>query len=129
VPPIQCNFRHLLPTVISVVVILGSLLSLVHARHLSDRDHGDASTGRSMVTRANAADVVAGVPATNMMQCPSPKWILPHQHDLDDARLDVARVAAWQSPAGEPASVVALPPVIPVARGPDLQAILQRFTL
>ncbi len=114
--------------VITVVLILGSLLSLVHAPHLHGRDHGEASTVGSVMTRANVSDIMSDVPNSDMIDCPSPEWNLP-KPDADATPLDIVCLAAWQSAAGELASVVVPHLVIPVARGPDLQAVLQRFTL
>lgn len=128
-PYLQLNHRAVLPVVITVVLILGSLLSLVHAQHLRGRDHGDASTARPMVKRASGSDVVSGAPASNMMDCPSPEWNLPPQHDVDAAPLGIACIVAGQGAASERTRIVAIPLVIPVARGPDRQAVLQRFTL
>ena len=129
VPYLQLNHRALLPVVITVVLIVGSVLSLIHAQHLRDRDHGDTSTARSMMNHANISDVVSDVPASNTMDCPAPEWNLPPQPDVDVTPLDIACIAAWPSAAGQVTRFVVPQLVIPVARGPDLQAELQRFTL
>lgn len=115
--------------IITAWLILGFVLSLMHAQHLG---HVSPYAGRPGAEAAaipdNDSPRVSDISHIDMNNCPVPEWNVPPHPEFDTVAVGCLSVPPWQSAAGEVTDVVP-PPVLPVARGPDLQAVLQRFTL
>ncbi len=125
------NSLQRLPTAVVVAIVLALLLSLIHAHHLAQPADGHMvaaeMTDRVGSSAAKLEHTFMAVVTTSAMVCPAPRWSIPDRlllAGLFAACLALITVAAF---AGAPSRVVFHP--LPVARGPDRQAVLQRFTL
>ena len=129
-PVVRRDRLTVLSVVLTAGILLGSMLVLIHARHLpGTTQHGAGSTTWGWTPHGENPGTYHGIPNRNPIDCPAPKWCDPPRLEHDGTTPDAADVLEWLHPAEGSGSLVFTPLRTPVARGPDLQAILQRFTL
>lgn len=111
-------------------ILFGLALTLLHAHHLPEgmAPHTDAeSTAQALADRPAASESNAPHPIT--MDCPAPQWNVRSHPTLDILGPDLcAAFLAWDLPSPS-TGMLETHCNLPVARGPDAQALLQRFTL
>jgi hypothetical protein len=98
---------------VTAAILIGLALSLLHAPHHNDRKHRDDAPDCSR----HAAT-----------KCPAPQWNAPGNADAPPNQGSGTLLLG--AAVAEPICVPAIAhTALPVARGPDSQALLQRFTL
>jgi hypothetical protein len=112
-----------------IALLLGIVLTLVHAHHITAVGHdGEMMTGMGGWT----SQAMAGpetVRTKGGMDCPAPRWWGTPITSFEPA---LAQVVALPVDLSQLAAISWMPttaPRLPVARGPDAHAVLQRFTL
>jgi hypothetical protein len=133
---VERNLRHTVWICALVAVMLGIGLSVIHAQHLVDPDavhasngqHDDARPGQAASGPHTALPILMTSGNADAMRCPAPEWATERTFTivapLNSNILMIFELALDRVPARWVDEVC-----LPVARGPDQQALLQRFRL
>lgn len=118
-------------TLVAFGLLLVVPLLLIHAKHIPEQaahaGHAGHAEHAADATHALMSAVLDG-PHEHGSDCPTPEWVLKHGEDAV-AHADAVVAPLVTGPDARHDTAPRVERVLPVPRGPDRQALLQRFTL